>query len=70
MTSILNEYLDYVCRNSDKENWKSLRNELNRIYTQINIGNKAKETEYKKMVTASYENTRDRYDSPKMAMAE
>ena len=70
MASILNEYLDYVCRNSDKENWKSLRNELNRIYTQINIGNKAKETEYKKMVTASYENTRDRYSSPKMAMAE
>ena len=67
MVSILNEYLDYVCRNSDRETWQSLRDELNRMYSQINIGNKVKEEEYKKLVTASYNDTRERYDSPKMA---
>lgn len=69
MASILNEYLDYVCRNSDKETWKSLRDELNRMYSQINIGNRAKEDTYKKMVITCYDQTRERYDSPKMNLA-
>jgi len=70
MVATLNEYLDYVCRNSDKETWTSLRNELNRMYSQINIGNKAKEDAYKKMVMTAYDNSRERYDSPKVAMVE
>ena len=68
MVSIMNEYLDYVCRNSDRETWKSLREELNRMYSQINIGNKGKEDNYKKIVMTCYDQTRERYDSPKMAM--
>lgn len=69
MVSILNEYMDYVCRNSDKETWSSLRDELNRMYSQINIGNKNKEDIYKKMVLTAYDATRERYDSPKMNLA-
>ncbi|MBK7958440.1 MAG: hypothetical protein IPK03_10175 [Bacteroidetes bacterium] len=69
MVSILDEYMNYICQNSDKSEWNYLKTELSRIYVQINLGNKEKENEYRMMVQNSYKKVRVTYDVPKVQLA-
>ena len=69
MATILDEYMNYICQNSDKSEWNYLRTELSRIYTQINLGNKEKEAEYRLLVQNTFKKVRVTYDVPKMQLA-
>ena len=62
---------DKIYRNLSAEieltnNYEGWEVHLN-IYSKKYQEKKEKEEEYKKLVTASYNDTRERYDSPKMA---